>query len=243
MAVYKVSYNMLSQQGEELKKLAKLVDGYVDRINSVKGKLGDDKMLAQVRTNLGTLVTQLGETRAVMNTAGGLLSKTVESYSASETRQVKKVDSLKAHNRDFYKNPVVVASAGGAAAGAAAAAAPTIQYTDNSATFNYYAAAPAATPAASSAANAIPTSPAGTLRTGSPGVAQGGIPGGIGLAAGVGVAGGVVGAGLVEGALHLKQNKDKKQPSSSAKEKDDDLEVRLARARERVQRLNGHEDA
>lgn len=232
MAVYKVSYNMLSQQGEELKKLAKLVDGYVDRINSVKGRLGDDRLLAQVRTNLGALVTQLNETRAIMNTAGGLLGKTVDGYSASETRQVKKVDSLKAHNRDFYKNPVVVASAGGAASGAAAASAPAMQYTDNSTTLNYYAAGPVE---AASAVNPVPT-----VRPAAAGVTQGGIPGGAGLAAGVGVAGGVVGAGLVQGALHLKQNKDKKQPPE--KTKDDNLEERLARARERVQRLNGHED-
>ena len=242
MAAYKVSYNMLSQQGEELKKLAKLVDGYADRINGVKGKLGDDKLLAQVRTNLGKLTTQLGETRAMMNMAGELLSKTVEGYTASETRQVKKVDSLKAHNRDFYKNPVVVASAGGSAAGAAAAATPSMQYTDNSTTFHYYAAGPDAASAAPSAVNAVHTAAAGTMGAGAKGAVQYGISGGAGIAAAVGVAGGVVGAGLVQGALHFKQNKDKQQPPASGKAQDDDLEERLARAREQVQRLNGNKD-
>ncbi|MDR1728470.1 MAG: hypothetical protein LBT74_11210 [Acidobacteriota bacterium] len=122
MAGYKVSYKVLRQQGEALKAVAKLVDGYAERVGQVGGKLGDGEMLAQVRTNLQKLREQLGESRAVLNTAGECLSKSVESYSGVETRQVKKVDGMKAHQRDFYKNPVVVASAGGAAAGAATAA-------------------------------------------------------------------------------------------------------------------------
>jgi hypothetical protein len=109
-------------------------------------------MLAEIRNNLQKLNTQLGESRAILNTAGELLTKNVENYSGAEVRQVKKVDSMKAHNRDFYKNPVVVASVGGAAGGAtvgavagaasAGAATPagsttTVNYTDNSVNNNY----------------------------------------------------------------------------------------------------------
>jgi hypothetical protein len=121
MATYKVSYKMLAKQGEELKAVAKLVDGYTDRVNQIRGKLGDNETLAAVRNNLSKFGNQLTESRTILSVAGGLLTSTVEKYTAVETRQVKNVDSYKAHNRDFYKNPVVVASAGGAGAGVTAA--------------------------------------------------------------------------------------------------------------------------
>lgn len=119
MAEYKVSYKVLGQQGEDMKAVAKMVDSYAERVAQINGKLGSDALLEQVRGNLQKLYTQLGESRSVLNTAGELLLKSVEGYTGAETRQVKKVDSMKAHNRDFYKNPVVVASAGGGAGGAA----------------------------------------------------------------------------------------------------------------------------
>lgn len=154
MAVYKVSYKVLRQQGEEMKAVAKMVDEYASRVEAIRSKLGNDNMLAPIRDNLRKMNSQLGESRAILNTAGELLIKNVENYGGVETRQVKKVDAMKAHNRDFYKNPVVVASVGGAAGGAAAgvgaaaaggatpqpAPATTINNTDNSVTNNYYAA-------------------------------------------------------------------------------------------------------
>jgi hypothetical protein len=114
---------MLAKQGEELKAVAKLIDGYSERVTQVRGKLGDNETLAAVRNNLSKFKDQLTESRTILSIAGGLLTDTVEKYTAVETKQVKKVDSYKAHNRDFYKNPVVVASAGGAAGGAAVTAA------------------------------------------------------------------------------------------------------------------------
>jgi hypothetical protein len=135
MAGYKVSYKVLRQQGESMKTVAKMVDDYAERVGRITGKLGTDNMLAEIRSNLQKLRTQLGESRAILNTAGEFLIKSVENYGGAETRQVKKVDAMKAHNRDFYKNPVVVASAGGAVGGAAvaggaqaSASAATVQY-------------------------------------------------------------------------------------------------------------------
>ena len=155
MARYKVSYRVLRQQGEDMKAAAKMVDSYAERVGKIRGQLGNDNMLAEIRNNLQRLGVQLGESRAILNTAGELLIKNVESYNGVEVRQVKRVDSLKAHNRDFYKRPIVVASAGGAAAGAGAGAAAsaaggagspagsgtttntTVNYTDNSVNVNY----------------------------------------------------------------------------------------------------------
>ena len=148
MAGYRVSYRVLRQQGEDIKAVAKMVDSYTQRLTQINSKLGNDQMLSEIRGNLNKLREQLGESRAVLNTSGELLIKSVESYGGVEVRQVKKVDGMKAHNRDFYKNPVAVASAGGGGGGAAAAAnaaratpstsaasatsATTVNYTDNS---------------------------------------------------------------------------------------------------------------
>jgi hypothetical protein len=150
MATYKVSYKMLAKQGEELKAVAKLIEGYGERVAQISGKLGDNETLASVRNNLSKFREQLTESRTVLSVAGGLLTGTVEKYTAVETRQVKNVDSYKAHNRDFYKNPVVVASAGAGAGGAAVAAASpagaapsapaqtTVNYTENTTVTNNY---------------------------------------------------------------------------------------------------------
>mgnify|MGYP000845351488 CR=1 FL=1 len=132
MAKYKVSYKVLGKEAEELKAVAKLLDGYAERVSQIQGRLGQDEALAAVRNNLQKLGAQLGEARAVLDTAGQILAKSVENYTGAETRQVRKVDSLKAHNRDFYKNPVAVASAGGAAA-----VSPPAGVTVNSTTINY----------------------------------------------------------------------------------------------------------
>ena len=174
MGSYKVSYKVLRQQGDDMKAVAKLVDGYAEQVTKIHGKLGDDVLLAEVRKNLSKLREQLLESRTVMNTAGEFLVSSVDSYSDVEIRQVKKVDGTKAHNRDFYKNPVVVASAGGAAGGAVAAGAVsapasgttgavvpepssnTVDYTDSSVNISYAQSDPAAS-AEIASAQPIPT--------------------------------------------------------------------------------------
>lgn len=236
MASYKISYKMLAKQGEEIKAVAKLVDGYAERVTQIRGKLGEDQMLAEVRGNLQKLHTQLGESRAVLSTAGELLTKSVQAYTSTETRQVKKVDSLKAHNRDFYKNPVVVASAGtvgGAAVSASVAAAPaaatatpsqssatTINYTDNSTNIQYTAAAesPAAaaqttvTPVAASASYHPQATPAAASSAKIPSAA-----GTAGIGAGAGVVGGAIGAGAVMGVKHLLDKEKDVNPDTKPK--------------------------
>ncbi|MFT3985539.1 MAG: hypothetical protein QM697_16670 [Lachnospiraceae bacterium] len=245
MANYKVSYKMLAKQGEELKAAAKLIDDYAERVNQVKGKLGQDQMLAEVRNNLQKLNTQLGESRMVINTAGELLSKTVETYTGTETRQVKKVDNLKAHNRDFYKNPVTVASAGGTAAGAAGAVSSgqtstTVNYTEHSihvqsvaaASFSDTGAWDSAVVSASTEAS-LPGAAAGSVFTDHE----------MGSAAGVGALSGAVGGGTLLGAKYLvdenKKKKAKRQEDTASDGENPayDPEAELALAIERVRRL------
>ncbi len=77
MPSYKVSYKILRQQGEDMKAVAKLVDGYTERVAGVRGKLGNDNMLAEVRSNLSKLQEQLVESRTVLNTAGEFLGEDI----------------------------------------------------------------------------------------------------------------------------------------------------------------------
>jgi hypothetical protein len=250
MPNYKVSYKVLRQQGEDMKAVAKLVDGYAERVAQVSGRLGEGDLLAQVRTNLGKLREQLGESRTVLNTAGEFLTKTVDSYTGVEVRQVKKADGTRAHNRDFYKNPVVVASAGGAAVGSAAAmtapavstpAATTVNYTDNSVHVSYVAVDAAPTSAADVGAvtpvttAAIPSTPAAaTTEVGT---------GGAGMVAGAGVAGAAVGAGAVLGVKHLTDRDKQAKAAQQEKERQGaaqdgyDPEAELEKAIARVQAL------
>lgn len=259
MAGYKVSYKILRQQGDDMKAVAKLVDGYSERVAQVSGKLGEGELLAEVRKNLGKLREQLGESRTVLNTAGEFLVKTVDSYTGVEVRQVKKTDSTKAHNRDFYKNPVVVASVGGAAGGAGVAAAmpssvasapaaTTVNYTDNSVNVNYVAveSSPAAVPAVEAAPAVVNTAaaPAATAAPNASAAApQAGIGNVAGIAAGVGVVGGAIGAGALLGVKHLLDEDKKTKPVSSDKQRQTsgegeyDPEAELAKAIARVREL------
>ncbi|WP_026670773.1 hypothetical protein [Butyrivibrio sp. AE3006] len=120
---YKVSYKVVSEQGEQLKKTAKDFDNYVNQLNQIVSKLGNDELLQSVREDLKKFQKQLEEERTVFNLAGQVISDVIQSYTGAEKKSVQKVDKAKAHSRDFYKRPVVVASAGGGAAAGAGAAA------------------------------------------------------------------------------------------------------------------------
>ena len=133
---YKVSYKVVSEQGEQLKAIAKDMDNYISVINSVSSRLGNDELLQSVRNDLGKFRQQLEEEKTVLNFAGQVIVDVIKSYTGVEKKTVSKVDKAKAHNRDFYKRPVSVASAGAAAtatatvnvsgAGGAAAGATTV---------------------------------------------------------------------------------------------------------------------
>lgn len=120
---YKVSYKVVSEQGEQLKNIAKEMDNYVSRLNQIVSKLGNDELLQSVRSDLNKFKQQLEEEKTVLNLAGSIIADVIQNYTGVEKKSVGKVDKAKAHNRDFYKRPVAVASAeGGATAGAATAA-------------------------------------------------------------------------------------------------------------------------
>ncbi len=119
---YKVSYKVVSEQGEQLKNIAKDMDTYSNTLNQIISKLGSDELLQSVRSDLKKFGTQLDEEKTVLNLAGQVITDVVQSYTGAEKKTVQKVDKAKAHNRDFYKRAVAVASAGGVSAAGASAA-------------------------------------------------------------------------------------------------------------------------
>ncbi len=232
MAKYKVSYKVLSKEAEELKAVAKLLDGYAQQVNQIQGRLGHNQTLAAVRSNLQKLSVQLGESLAVLSTAGQILAKSVGSYTSAETRQVKKVDNLKAHNRDFYKNPVVVASVGGAAAAPSPAG-----VTINATTINYTA-APEPSTAAAPAGAAVNSSAGMAANTGIAAEPGAGVAGGADMA-GAGGLGAMAGAGAAMGALQLKKRRQEEEAGKAGVPAADTPEAQLEKALERA-RLLGH---
>ncbi|MBQ7481811.1 MAG: hypothetical protein IJT80_08040 [Lachnospiraceae bacterium] len=119
---YKISYKVAAEQAEQLKNIAKDMDNYVNQLNQIVGKLGNDELFQSVRNDLNKFKKQLEEEKTVLNLASSVISDVIQSFSGVEKKSVGKVDKAKAHNRDFYKRPVAVASAGGGAAAGAAAA-------------------------------------------------------------------------------------------------------------------------
>ena len=119
---YKISYKVAAEQAEQFKNIAKDMDNYVNQLNQIVGKLGNDELLQSVRNDLNKFKKQLEEEKTVLNLASSVISDVIQSFSGVEKKSVGKVDKAKAHNRDFYKRPVAVASAGGGAAAGAATA-------------------------------------------------------------------------------------------------------------------------
>ena len=122
---YKVSYKVVSEQGEQLKNISKDMENYINEVNQIVSKLGNDELLQSVRADLNKFKQQLEEEKTILNLAGSVITDVIKSYTGVEKKSVQKVDKAKAHNRDFYKRPVAVASAGGVSAGTAAAGAAT----------------------------------------------------------------------------------------------------------------------
>lgn len=198
---YKVSYKVVSEQGEQLKNIAKDMDNYINQVNQIVSKLGNDELLQSVRSDLNKFKQQLEEEKTVLNLAGQVIVDVIQSYTGVEKKSVSKVDKAKAHNRDFYKRPVAVASAGGGAgagAGAAAAggsvnvaSASSVSYKSVSNTTNVYTSAPSM---GASAAGGF----AGTASTGNLGSSMGSK---ISSGLGTGVEGNVAAAGGIAAAV------------------------------------------
>ncbi len=128
---HKVSYKVVSEQGEQLKKTAKDMDNYVTQLNQIVSKLGSDELLQSVRADLNKFKALLEEEKTILNLAGQVITDVVQSYTGTEKKSVSKVDKTKAHNRDFYKRPKTVASAGGGGASSGGASSVNINVSES----------------------------------------------------------------------------------------------------------------
>lgn len=126
MASVKVSARSLEQQKKEYEKAVKNLDNALEQIKKVNASLGKDAMLDGVRQALTKLAASL-ETRAgVILLMTKALEQSNAKYTAAQKKAVTKSNQFRAHNRDFYGNPVVVtvvAGGAGATAGALSGAA------------------------------------------------------------------------------------------------------------------------
>ena len=108
MASVKVSAHSLEQQKKEYEKAVKNLDNALEQIKKVNASLGKDAMLDGVRQALTKLAASL-ETRAgVILLMTKALEQSNAKYTAAQKKAVTKSNQFRAHNRDFYGNPVVV---------------------------------------------------------------------------------------------------------------------------------------
>ena len=128
---YRISYKVVAEQGNALKQTAKDMDNYMTQINKIIKNLGNDELLKGARDNLNAFGKQLESEKTFLDMAGQVLIDVVQAYTDTEKKNVAKVDKTKAHNRDFYKRPVVVASAGGSTASASASTVNSVNTVNN----------------------------------------------------------------------------------------------------------------
>ena len=117
----KVTASELSNQKNAYLKAAKNMKNVADKVKQVRNQLGGDKMLEEARSALAKLGELLDNRAAGLEIMGKTLETAMQTYTESEKKSVAVSSGFKAHNRDFYGNPVSVGAGGGGGAGAAAA--------------------------------------------------------------------------------------------------------------------------
>lgn len=250
MAYVKTSVDTLNQQKREYEKAVKSLDNALEQIKKVNRSLGKDAMLEGVRNALTKLSASL-ETRAgVLLLMTKALEQSGEKYTASQKKAVSKSNQFRAHNRDFYGNPVVVTAATATVAATATASAfgvdssvpITSQNTENVPVQTDSEIRPAAEPVSTGSMGSGPVeegAATGAVDTGSSDL------GANVFAAGAAAAGAVIGgiAGRAMGAL-VKQGQKKTEPTPEEKEQESstDIEAQLEAARERLRQLNEMEE-
>lgn len=153
MASVKVSAHSLEQQKKEYEKAVKNLDNALEQIKRVNASLGKDAMLDGVRQALTKLAASLKTRAGVILLMTKALEQSNAKYTAAQKKAVTKSNQFRAHNRDFYGNPVVVtvvAGEAGATAGALSGAAAVAETTGT-------------TPAASNVASGTVTDASNTV--------------------------------------------------------------------------------
>ncbi len=218
MSTYKVSYKLLAQQADDLTKLGTKLGTLAETLNAIPAKMGQGEMLEKAKADIQALASQMGSQGELLSIAGATLSEVVEDYSGVETKMVQQTETTRAHNRDFYKNPVAVSSGSGPSTAVdvtpinSVDASSSYSYTPAESTGAYDTSATSADTSGSSV-NSMPDSVKSTQSAAS--------SSGIGAAA-AGVAGAAVGAGAIVGAKAVmdKMNKNKKEKNGDSSKLD-----------------------
>ena len=56
---YKISYKVVSEQGQQLQNISKDMDNYISQLGQIISKLGSDELLQSVRNDLNKFKQQL----------------------------------------------------------------------------------------------------------------------------------------------------------------------------------------
>ncbi len=235
MSEFKVSFSLLKQQIEELKKVATQMQTLAEKVSTASTNLGQDELLASARSSLVNSASNIGSKAELLAIASATLGEIIEEYTGTETKNVTRAEGTKAHSRDFYKNPVVISDAAGEGtvagvyAGAAASAEGAKVGAAGAVMGAEVGAAGAVMGAEAGAAGAVMGAEVGSAATVAgaeaataatlSGVDAGASSslGGVALGAGVAAAGAAVGAAGIVGGIKLsKSAKEKKEKAAAS---------------------------
>ncbi len=233
MSEYKVSFNLLKQQIDELKNVATQMQSIAEKVSAASVNLGQDELLATARSSLMNTASNIGTKAELLGIASATLGEIIEEYTGTETKNITRAEGTRAHSRDFYKNPVTIsdgageAFAAGVSVGVSAGSAATVAGAEVGATS-------AVAGAEIGAAAAIAGVDAGTAATvagadaataaSSAGFEAGtsSALGGAAVGAGVAVAGAAVGAAGVVGGIKLSKAAKESRKEKAVQQKEDE---------------------
>ncbi len=118
----KVSVSELDAQKAVFTRASKNLRSVMQTLNTAQKSIGSDKMFDTTRRQLAKL-SELLEIRAfVLDALAEAMTAAAGGYKTAQTQSVRVVTECRAHQTDFYGNPVHVSAAAGAAGGAVGAA-------------------------------------------------------------------------------------------------------------------------
>ena len=120
MASVKISVSALDSRKAVFIKAAKNTRDVIETIRKARTAVGYDRMFDQTKQSLSKLAELLEKRAAAIEALADAMNTAASGYKEAQTNSVSVVTGFKAHNTDFYGNPVHIAvGAVGAAAGTA----------------------------------------------------------------------------------------------------------------------------
>ncbi len=113
MSEYKVSFNLLKQQIDEMKNVSTQMLALAEKVTAASANLGQDELLATARTSLINVSSNMGSKAELLAIASATLGEIIEQYTGTETKNITRAEGTRAHSRDFYKNPVTISDGAG----------------------------------------------------------------------------------------------------------------------------------